>query len=99
MTESELANTIRAFMDTVGFVRDTFSQDRRTRKQLAGHPDDVYLGHGRLLYVEYKVPPNGLTTAEEAWWDAHRPYFSPPWIDGVVWCDLDQAVEWFEGIR
>ena len=94
--EADLAATIRELMERCGFLRDTYSQDRRTRAQLAGHPDDVFIGHGRLLYVEYKIPPNGLTTAEEAWWDEHRPCFYPPYIDGRIWTRLDDAVEWIE---
>jgi len=95
MIESELAAAIDAFMEAAGFCVDKYSQDRRTRVQLAGHPDRIYLGHGRLLYVELKVPGNTLTTAEEDWWDEHRPYFSPPWIDGRIWCHALDAPEWY----
>lgn len=96
MTESELLAIIDEFMARCGFVVDKFSQDRRTRSQLAGHPDRVYLGWGRLLYVEGKVGVNGLTTAEEKWWEQHRPKFRPPYVDGKIWRSLDDAATWVE---
>jgi len=96
MTESELMAAIDEFMERAGFTVDKYSQDRRTRVQLAGHPDRVYLGHGRCLYVEGKVGVNGLTTAEEKWWAEHRPYFHPPWIDGAIWRSVDDAAEWLQ---
>jgi len=99
MTESEMLEDVDELMSRAGFVVDKFSQDRRTRAQLAGHPDRLYWGRGRCLYVEGKVGVNGFTTAEEKWWAEHRPYFHPPWVDGRVWRSVDDAAEWLQEIR
>ena len=97
--ESELAHDIDGFMEAAGVHVDKFSQNRKTRGQLAGHPDRVYLGHGRLLYVELKAHTNTLTVAEEDWWDTHRPYFNSPYVDGCIWRRFDDALEWVEGME
>ena len=94
--EADLLAQMDELMERCGFLVNKYSQHRRTTVQLAGHPDRIYMGHGRLLFVEGKIPPNGLTTAEEAWWDEHRPCFYPPYIDGRIWTRLDDAVEWIE---
>jgi hypothetical protein len=96
MTESEMLALCDELMERAGFVVDKYSQDRRTRSQLAGHPDRHYTGHGFSLFVEGKVGINGLTTAEEAWWKEHLPAFCPPLVDGRVWRSLDDAQEWLQ---
>ena len=100
MTESEMLSLCDAYMETCGFAVLKYSQDRRTRAQLAGHPDRVYLGHGFCLFVEGKIGANGFTTAEEDWWAAVGPHLElAPNIEGQVWRSVDDARAWVEGVR
>jgi len=96
-TESDMLALCDTYMETCGFVVLKYSTDRRTRAQLAGHPDRVYLGHGYCLFIEGKVGTNGFTTAEEDWWAEVGPHLAlADNIVGMVWRCLDDARRWVE---
>jgi hypothetical protein len=72
--ESEIARRCDAQLRAAGWLVIVTSQDKSTRRQLAGLPDRIAIRHGYCVFVEYKSPGGELRHSQLDFYGSIAPH-------------------------
>ena len=76
-TEAEVLREVDERLRAAGWFVVVTSQDKSTRRQMAGLPDRIAFRNGVTLLIEGKSPRGQLRKAQRAFAEAVRPHLGP----------------------